>query len=1725
MLKAEQARRTSEQLRSTESEHGDWQKVERRRRSRRSSSNFFFTGFPDSWDVVALGKLFMRYGRVTSLYLAKKRTSKGTKFGFVRFTHEDDEKSLEKHLQGIYIGSKRLVINLEKFDRTKGRIERKRDYPEKPNSKHNVPASNKPPPYGKFLSSGTEEGRSFKQVVLGERGSSFADKKEIEATVNVDYLGRLNNCWMGEVKNIDLLRNITYILKEDGMGSCKIHYLGGLSILCEWNSFELAKKSIKANKEMLNHWFSVVQLWKEASFSPKRLTWIDIQGLPPESWCVKTIQSIAESFGKVLELDEPSFDGNMVNSFGALIVTKSMADINTVVKVKVGRKWCLVKVLEEHNRLILSPSAKDIRSEPVSDQEDDDLSCDGVSDTFSTDGRSPENSGGRNSLSNDQIPGTSPKVFPPSPGKAATDFLEEQMLKVSRLGGQPAGIASSVGAHAGHGPSNLGGPRNPFVISQEDVSFKAHDDISPIRKKRGWRPKGLVFLRILGILFVSMKVLSINCCGLKAKGKTEAIRDLMQKEKCMVLGLQETKSESFSDCWVSSLWGQRNIDYIFSSASGLAGGILLSWDSDLFVDPALLRPDEMIMILNLYLVNRFQDQDQETNESVLQSTDPVTYLGPTLFTKDLELIGPNYCGVIGDWKNIDTKVGLINVYGPQSVSLKSSLWDDLQSIILSSLDVIWVIMGDFNAVRFQEERKGSLFDYKEAADFNHFISVAGLQDIQFCGRRFTRFSKDGKKMSKLDRFLVTANFFSFWKDPFVQVLHRTISDHCPIVLNVDEVNFGPKPFRVFDSWLIQEDFQQVVSSSWAFSSFQGTADYVLKEKFKALKKDLKGWSKLESERKLKRKVEIEKALLEWDLKAELGTISEAECRKREEWIFESLQLSHRDKMDLKQKSRVKWAVEGDENSKYFHAIVNQRRRRNNVKGLILEGSWSSDPIVIKDAIFSHFAGRFKDPSLIRPLFFSSLFRRLSPEDANWLERPFSLEEVKNAVWACNGTKSPGPDGLNFNFIKKFWQVIGNSIFAAVHHFEVTGLIGRGCNASFLSLIPKKVDPLEISDYRPINLLGCFYKIVAKLLAGRMVDMEKAFDTVNWNFLFHSMEQMGFGKKWINWIRGCLNSASISILINGSPTKEFQMERGLRQGDPLSPFLFLIAGEVLQLMILEACNKGLFKGIQMATSNRNLSLLQFADDALVFGEWSKKNLFMLSKLLNCFFDVSGLRINLSKCSLFGIGVSDSEVSDMAGMLKCKASSFPFKYLGLPVGGIANKKSFWSDVVEKVTNKLSAWKSSCLSIGGRFTLLKSVLSAIPLYYFSLFKAPVGILKALESIRRRFFWGHRAEDRKMKWIAWNQITKSQAAGGLGVVSLNLKNKALLGIWRFLVEKDAVWKDVISEIYGSDGGFFSTTSRVGKGTWGDIVSCSKEIVVSDHNLISSFKKTIAKDSNSLFWKDDAIEGGSKLQVLFPRLYALDKDKNSRFKDRWSFINGSWCGLWDWRTQVRGRSVADLQNMVLLLCNQKFNTSGSDLWSWTWNKKGSFSVNHLSHLLQRSMEGGVNRDCRWIWNPLIPIKVNIFTWRLLKEAVPTRFNLSRRGIAIQSLACVLCGEGTETLDHCFFSCPLASGLWKKIWAWWDLKSTGLSSFAGFKKLVQQMGIHRKWGNIFLAVCAVAIWQLWKRRNGVLFADEASLEKKRHEDPFPVVQNLTKLWFGNRNHSFFIDYRKIVGYQ
>jgi hypothetical protein len=304
-----------------------------------------------------------------------------------------------------------------------------------------------------------------------------------------------------------------------------------------------------------------------------------------------------------------------------------------------------------------------------------------------------------------------------------------------------------------------------------------------------------------------------------------------------------------------------------------------------------------------------------------------------------------------------------------------------------------------------------------------------------------------------------------------------------------------------------------------------------------------------------------------------------------------------------------------------------------------------------------------------------------------LIKPFSQDEVKTAVWDCDNYKCLGPDGITFGFIKDFWDILKDDVMRFLVEFHRNGKLAKGINSTFISLIPKVDNPQRLNDFRPISLVGSMHKILAKILANRLcmvigsvisktrsafikglqildgilvanevvdearkckkelilfkVDLKKAYDSINWNYLDDVMLKMGFPTLWRKWIKECIGTATTSVLVNGSPTYEFSLRRGLRQGDPPSPFLFLLAPEGFHVLMTSLTDINLFHGYTVGRNDPvSVSHLQFADDTLILGEKSWANIRAMRAVLLLFHDLPELKVNFSKSLLVGVNVPRS-----------------------------------------------------------------------------------------------------------------------------------------------------------------------------------------------------------------------------------------------------------------------------------------------------------------------------------------------------------------------------------------------------------------------------------------------------------------------------------------------------
>jgi hypothetical protein len=911
-------------------------------------------------------------------------------------------------------------------------------------------------------------------------------------------------------------------------------------------------------------------------------------------------------------------------------------------------------------------------------------------------------------------------------------------------------------------------------------------------------------------------ILSWNVRGLNEGRKRLKIRNLLSKWKVDIVCLQETKLKMVSNQLVQSLWRCPYKEWCHMDSCGASGGILLMWDRR--------------------VVSKIED-----------------CLG-------------NYV-VACSFRNVEDGFlwAFAGVYGPNSNGLRRFLWEELAGL-LSIWAMPWCIGGDFNATIFLSERSGGAGYRRAASEFADFIVDHGLMDLPLGGGVSTW--SNSLSWSRLDRFLVSPDWEMGYPGLVQRKLLRVCSDHAPIMLTRGDLQYGKRSFKFENMWLKEEGFVDKVRDWWGSFSFDGTPSFVLAKKLQALKGKIKEWnSEVFGDVGARNKAWAEEVQLLDSIEESRG-LSDEEKERRCRLVSDLEGSLLQEEICWRQKSRIRWLKEGDKCTKFFHQVANANRRNNTIDSLLVNSTPISDPDAIKSHIVNFYEALFSEPSSWRPRVDNLEFEALSVDEAASLEVPFEEREVREVIFGMDRDKAPGPDGFSLAFFQDCWEVVKWDFMAVFADFHAYGKFVKSINSTFISLIPKFHGAKEIKDYRPISLVGGVYKIIAKVLANRMrsvmdkiiskpqnafvkgrqildsvlianecldsrlksgvpgvlckLDMEKAFDHVNWNFLLYLLRRCGFGEKWCMWIKQCISTARFSVLINGAPCGYFGSSRGVRQGDPLSPFLFDLVMEAFSRMIGAIISRGLITGFSVGTSEQTrvvVSHLLFADDTLVFCGADERQINHIGALLVCFEAVSGLKINLPKSALIPVG-SVVDIDHLAELLGCGTSLLPLKYLGLQLGASFKHKAMWAELVDLMSRRLAPWKRSYLSKGGRIALIKSTLSNLPTYMMSLFPIPALVAKQIEKIQRDFLWGGMNDEAKMHLVEWEKVCSPLDEGGLGIRNIRRFNQALLGkwLWRFAHEVGAWWRSVLVAKYGVEwGGWHSgaISGPHGVGLW----------------------------------------------------------------------------------------------------------------------------------------------------------------------------------------------------------------------------------------------------------------------------------------------------------------------
>lgn len=385
------------------------------------------------------------------------------------------------------------------------------------------------------------------------------------------------------------------------------------------------------------------------------------------------------------------------------------------------------------------------------------------------------------------------------------------------------------------------------------------------------------------------------------------------------------------------------------------------------------------------------------------------------------------------------------------------------------------------------------------------------------------------------------------------------------------------------------------------------------------------------------------------------------------------------------KSRVNWMVQGDRNTSFYHVSTLIRRKRNKILNLKdSQGEWINDLTAVMEHVRNSFAKLFSIELLSSPLSSPSVditFPQLSYSESHNISLPMTDKEIKHALWSLKAFKSPGPDGLHAGFFQRFWLVVGRSVSEEIKKIFRDRKIPLDLNQTHIALIPKIKGPKSIENFRPISLCNSVYKIITKIIVARIrtlldklispyqvafvpsrkgvdnviiaqelihtisrkkgnvgymvikINLEKAYDRLEWSFIKEVLVVANFPPDLIQLIMSCVSTVSTSILFNGGVLDPFLPSRGIRQGDPISPYLFTLCMEVLGRIIDDKCTNNLWNSDKASAGGPAFSHIFFVDDLLLFAKANSLNCESVKDVVEEFCMISGQKINTAKSKVF------------------------------------------------------------------------------------------------------------------------------------------------------------------------------------------------------------------------------------------------------------------------------------------------------------------------------------------------------------------------------------------------------------------------------------------------------------------------------------------------------------
>jgi exonuclease III len=766
---------------------------------------------------------------------------------------------------------------------------------------------------------------------------------------------------------------------------------------------------------------------------------------------------------------------------------------------------------------------------------------------------------------------------------------------------------------------------------------------------------------------------------------------------------------------------------------------------------------------------------------------------------------------------------LVNIYGPNKKNDGIAFFESVLPQLAASLPS--VVCGDFNTVVDPSvDRVGcnpsSPWAYNWPISLANLTKEMDLQDVwrlrHPTDRCYTWSRMNGSQASRLDMFWLSSSLIDSVTDIGIYPYFR--SDHSYVFMTFSLPSTperGPGLWKFNSSLLSDRHFTAQVTAFWLEWQLEKSSFPSLGVWWDAGKKRLK-WlirehSRQQTSLRRSRVQSLEKALTDLSRRQVLGEDVASQIKD----VRDDLDLEFRHRAHGAMiRSKEQWAEEGETSSSYFF-----RKEKSSGMRRLFSGIRNAQGIIVRSisAILHvwclYYVHLFTASCLSQPdqeFFLDSLDLKLSDAESSLCEGDVLNAECLAALRSFKNNKSPGIDGLSYEFYRHFWTLLGGDLVDVFNSSLTNGLLSFSQRTGVITLLHKKDDRFDTKNWRPISLLCTDYKILSKVLTNRLkpvissvisnvqscgvpgrfsgesvrmlqdivdhanfsnigaailsLDQEKAFDRVDWPFMLKVLERMNFGPTFRSWVALLYTDIFSRVLVNGFSGELFRVTRGVRQGCPLSPLLYILVAETLSRALQKDSR---IDGFELMGGQR-VKVCQYADDTSILVQ-SDQALLSVFSLFSRYERASGAKLNVSKSHGLLIG-SWRGRSNMPVPLKWSSDSITV--LGCQIG--TNAQPNWVGLIENLKSKISLWKGRQLSFRGR-ALLANVLGLSTFWYqATIFDMPKTVIFEVNKLLFPFVW-----NKKREWLARSSITQPVDRGGLGVVDVGRKVSSLRVIW----------------------------------------------------------------------------------------------------------------------------------------------------------------------------------------------------------------------------------------------------------------------------------------------------------------------------------------------------------